>query len=404
MFSRIKSFLDRHKRKLFIGGAIVGGVALLSRYAEYKLLQWHEQQTRTMLEKQKKHHHYENTQRTANATVMSLAGSMREVVCRELDTDALLQAVRDQPEHKLAIWEQLKVVGFSRAISVVYISSLVASAIRVQLMLLGGYTYGDLIQSGHAGIPISQALQQKYLAAVHYLVEEGIPRLAHHVTRAVTRIVTGLPLTRSLTLSQLEAIYQEVRLILAGESGSHETALEGASCKLDHWSKYVLKSPVPPEEDGGEERVLYNMLIETVDVIDSEDFNIVMDTLIQHGFNHLLDRVADFYPMPKSDFPNSTSENWVDNVSRNCPAGVTSNGDRDDASRNFVAQNISILNDSVLPVAKLVPVFSGIVHAALSPAPGQLLQKILTDSKLDTLGANVYEAFAVPLGQGGEKR
>lgn len=403
MFSRIRSFLSRHKRKFIIGGAIVGGVALLSRYAEYKLLQWHEQQTRTMLEKQKKHHHYENTQRTANATVMSLAGSMREVVCRELDTDALLQAVRDQPEHKLAIWEQLKIVGFSRAISVVYISSLVASAIRVQLMLLGGYTYGDLIQSGHAGIPISQGLQQKYLAAVHYLVEEGVPRLAHHVTRAVTRIVTGLPLTRSLTLSQLEAIYQEVRLSLAGESGSSESAPAGTSCKLDQWSKYVLKPPVAPEEDG-EERVLYNMLIETSDVIDSEDFNTVVDTLIQHGFNHILDRVADFYPMSKSDLPNIGSENWVDNISRDSPTSVASNEERNDACRNFVAQNISILNDSVLPVAKLVPVFSGLIHAALSPAPGQLLQKILIDSKLDTLGANVYEAFAVPLGQGREER
>lgn len=401
MFSKVRDFFDRHKKKFVIGGVIIGGVALLSRFAERKLLEWHDQQTRTLLEKQKKHQHFENTQRTANATVMSLAGSMKEVVCRELDTDALLQAVRDQPEHKRTIWEQLKVIGFSRAIVVVYISSLVASAIRVQLMLLGGYTFGDIIQSGHAGIPISQGLQQKYLAAVHYLVEEGVPRLSGHVTKTVTHIVAGLPLTHTLTLTQLESIFQEVRLSLSGESTSYGAAREEMSCRLEQWSKYVLQPPIPPEGDEGEEQVLYNMLIETIDVIDSDDFNIVMDTLLQHGFNHLLDRVADFYPLSKSNHASSTSENWVDNISRDFPTSVNSSEDDNPTlGKSTFVNNLSILNNSALPVAKLVPVFSGVVHAALSPAPGQLLQKVLIDSKLDTLGANVYEAFAVPLGQG----
>lgn len=395
MFARIKDFIYRHRRKFLIGTAVIGGITLLSRYAEHKLLEWHDTQTRMLVEKQKRRQHYENTQRTANATVMSLAGSMKELVVKDLDSEALLLAIREQPQHKHNIWEQLKVVGFSRAVSVVYISSLVASAIRVQLMLLGGYTFGDLVHVGHAGTPISQALQQKYLTAVHYLVEEGVPKLTQHVTRAVTRIAAGLPLTQQLTLSQLEAIFQEMKLSLAGEATSQYDA-DSRQCKLDQWPKYVMQVPVPPEDDSAESRVLYNMLLETCDILSSEDFTTVMDTLIQHGFSHLLDRMADFYPLSKVQHQGeSAAGNWVNNINREEPLSV-------DGSNSLVpklnpSQGSSFLNNCSLPVAKLVPVLSGVVHGALSPAPGQLLQKILMEDKLETLGANVYEAFAVPL-------
>lgn len=383
-----------------IGGTVIGGVVLLSRYAERKLLEWHDHQTRTLMEKQKKRQHYDNTHRTANVTVMSLSGSMKEAISFELDADALLQAVREQPQHKQSIWEQLKIVGFSRAISAVYVASLVASAVHVQLMLLGGYTFGDLIHSGHAGTPISQALQQKYLAALHCLVEEGIPMLSTHITRAVTHIITGLPLMRPLTLCQVEAIFQEIRLILAGEIISQDGIHERKTSKLDPWSRYVLHTPVPPEGESAEDRVLYNMLIETNDILESEDFCTVMDTLIQHGINHVLDRLADFYPIPKSQLGVSVAtQNWVDNVSKEIPPSVSSDKGESSLSQDTPSHSSGFSSNSSLPVAKLVPILSGIVHAALSPTPGQLLQKVLTNDKLDALGANIYEAFALPLGQ-----
>lgn len=400
MFSRVKDFLYRHRRKFLVGGVIIGGAALLSRYAERKLLEWHDQQTRSMLEKQKKRQHYENTYRTANATVMSLSGSMKEVLSRELDAEALLQAVREQPQHKRSIWEQLKVVGFSRAISTVYIAGLVGAAIRVQLMLLGGYTFGDLIHSGHAGSPISQTLQQKYLTAVHFLVEEGIPKLVQHITQVVTRIVTGIPLNRPLTLTQLEGIFHEIRLAVAGETTSHDDTHTRRQ-KVEPWSKYVLQLPVPPDGESEEEKVLYNMLIETSDILDSEDFCTVMDTLLQHGFNVLLDRVADFYPVTKVQEAGAAKENWVDNVSRDLSPGLPS----PDAGEKVAGPQIvpphcsNFISGSTVPVAKLVPVLSGVVHVALSPTPGQLLQKVLTNERLDSLGGNVYEAFALPLSQ-----
>merc|ERR1712002_941800 len=102
-------------------------------------------------------------------------------------------------------------------------------------------------------------------------------------------------------------------------------------------------------------------------------------------------RLADFYPIIKPE-SGDTPENWVDNVNRNSCTSIALKESDEKLERIAGPQN-KFLNNSTLPVAKLVPIFSQMVHATLSPAPGQLLQKILTDTKLDSFGANVYEAF-----------
>ncbi|CAL4101734.1 unnamed protein product, partial [Meganyctiphanes norvegica] len=288
MFSRIKDILYRHRRKIYIAGVLFGGAALFKRYVEYKLIEWHNTQTKTILERQKKRQYYENIQKTTNATILNFSKSLKEVIIRDLDADALLQAIKEQPHHKQTIWEQLKNVGFSRAISVVYVSALAVSTLEVQLMLLGGYTFNDLCADGYAKTPISSRLQEKYLAAIHYLIEQGLSKLLVDITRATDRIVSGLPLAHLLTIGQLEGILKEIHLSLRKEINLNES---NGTCCLEPWSRYVMSVPISPDWESDEERVLYNMLLETCDILDSEDFSVVCDNLIQVGMNHLLDRV-----------------------------------------------------------------------------------------------------------------
>jgi len=343
------------------------------------------------MDRQKKRQHYENLQRTTNATILNLANSLKEVILRDLDTDALLQAIKEQPQHKQAIWQQLKNVGFSRAISIVYVSSLAVSAIEVQLMLLGGYTFCDTISSDNSRAPIFAQLQEKYLAAIHYFVEEGLPKLLVAVTKAADRIVMGLPLTSQLTIGQLEGILKEIHLSLKNEnikSNSH------GSCTLEPWSQYIINAPLSSSTESTEEGVLHNMLIETCDIFESEDYSVVCDTLIQVGLNHLLDRIVEFYP---STSPVDSKSNWVDKVEENTSNNVQSL----DSNLGHEAQVSDKIPPSTLQstmaVAKLVPVLSGLVHASLSPAPGQLLNELMLNDKLISLGANVYEAFSTPI-------
>lgn len=388
MFSRIKDILYRHRRKFYIGGAVVGGLALLSRYAEYKLIEWHNKQTKSIMNRQKKRQHYENLQRTTNATILNLSNSLKEVIVRDLDTDALLLAIKEQPQHKQTIWQQLKNVGFSRALSIVYVSSLAVSALEVQLMLLGGYTYCDTISSGNSRTPVSAQLQEKYLAAIHYFVEEGLPKLLIAVTRAADRIVMGLPLTNQLTIGQLEGILKEIHLSLRNENKKNDSH---GSCSLEPWSRYIINVPLSSDTESTEEGVLHNMLIETCDIFESEDFSVVCDTLIQVGLNHLLDRIVEFYPSSSIE----SKSNWVDKVEN------VSNLQSLDSNVDYEAQVSEKIPShtlqSTMAVAKLVPVLSGLVHASLSPTPGQLLNELMLNDKLISLGANVYESFSTPM-------
>ncbi|CAL4123628.1 unnamed protein product [Meganyctiphanes norvegica] len=391
MFARIKDVLYRHRRKFYIVGVLFGGSALLKRYVEYKLINWYNTQTKEIYDRQKKKQHYENLQKTINATILNLSKSLKEVILRDLDTDALLQAIKEQPQYKQTIWGQLKNVSFSRTISVVYVSALAVSALEVQLMLLGGYTFSDrLCKEDSSKQPISTHLQEKYLAAIHYFIEQGLPKLLDVITRATNNIVKGLPLTHVLTLGQLEGILKEIHLSLRKEINS---SLSDEPCSLEPWSSYIMSVPLSPDCESTEERILYNMLIETCDILDSEDFSELYDNLIQVGINHLLDRISEFYPVSSSV---DAKSNWIDKVedtnsknSENIGSNMIDKSSKCDKSSSGSFQ-------STMVVAKIIPVLSGLVHAALSPTPLQLLNELMINDKLVALGANVYEAFSSP--------
>merc|ERR1711913_165613 len=72
--------------------------------------------------------------------------------------------------------------------------------------------------------------------------------------------------------------------------------------------------PLSSDWESTDERVVYNMLIETCDIFDSEDFSIVCNNLIQVGLNHILDRIAEFYPVSSSVNQKSS---WIDKVEEN---------------------------------------------------------------------------------------
>ena len=405
MFSRFKDFLYRHRRKFLFGGLLAGGMVFASKYAEQKFIEWQERERNILLEKQKRRQHFDSTKRTANTTIFSLSSSLKEVIVRELDSDTLLQAIRDQPATKHISWEQLKIVAFSRTICTVYSSSLLAAVVHVQLMLLGGYTYGDLINEGHAGVSITQQVQRRYLLLIQDFVTNGLVDLIETIGRAVYHTVNGLSLSRSLTIKQLEGVFQEIVLSLTGEKVLQEASNTG-SFVLHPWSYYVTRESLNAEESSSNdavEQLLKNMIVETSDVLDSNDFNCVVQTLIQQGLNHILDRVTEYYP---------TNNTFYKNANNNIETHTNENSDIKDISSPSTDEDDKIVNispDSIveqpetyiwnaeLPVAKLIPLLCHLVHGALSPAHGQLIQKLINDGKLETLSYSVYEGFSIPL-------
>ena len=171
------SWWQRNRRKILVGsGLAVGGVALY-KFAERKLEEFREAEAQESLKRARKQHHFDSNQRTCNMTALSMAPTLGDALSAKIDTEKLLQLLQSKPENKLQIWEEIKVLAFTRTMAAVYGTCLLIVTLRVQLNLLGGYMYLDAIEGhNHLGIvqkvPVAtQQVQQRYLSSIQHLVQ-----------------------------------------------------------------------------------------------------------------------------------------------------------------------------------------------------------------------------------------
>lgn len=109
VFSKIGSFVNRHRKKFITGGIIISGTILLAKYGQYKLKEWQENQAKEFLDRTRKQHHFENTERTCNQTILKLLPSLEEHLTLAINTEEIIAELRNSPENKLELWNKLKV-------------------------------------------------------------------------------------------------------------------------------------------------------------------------------------------------------------------------------------------------------------------------------------------------------
>ena len=190
MWESIKGFFRRHRRKFFITGAIVGGVYLLGRYARWRFAEWQRQQETEFVERARKQHHFESNLRTCTITFYSLVPSLRDALLEKLNCEAITAKLRERPSNKLELWEQLKLLSFTRTVASIYSSCMLFVFLRVQLNIVGGYMYLDsLVVTGEGSngkkVHIADGLQKRYLALVSYLLGDGLDFLVENIRRTV---------------------------------------------------------------------------------------------------------------------------------------------------------------------------------------------------------------------------
>ena len=190
MWGSIKGFFQRHKRKFFITGLVVGGSYLLGKYAKWRFTEWQRRQEMEYVEQARKQHHFESNLRTCSVTLFSLVPSLRDALMEKLNCEAITAKLRDRPSNKLELWEELKVLSFTRTVASIYSSCMLFVFLRVQLNIVGGYMYLDsLILTGEATkgrqVQIAEGLQRRYLALVKYLLGDGLDFLVEEVKRTI---------------------------------------------------------------------------------------------------------------------------------------------------------------------------------------------------------------------------
>ena len=163
---------------------------MVGRYAKWRFAEWQRQQEMEYVEQARKQHHFESNLRTCTITFYSLVPSLRDALMEKLNCEAITAKLRERPANKLELWEQLKVLSFSRTVASIYSSCMLFVFLRVQLNIVGGYMYLDsLVGTGENSngkkVHIAEGLQKRYLALVSYLLGDGLDFLVEEIRRAV---------------------------------------------------------------------------------------------------------------------------------------------------------------------------------------------------------------------------
>uniref|UniRef100_A0A6Q2Z2L9 Peroxisomal biogenesis factor 3 n=1 Tax=Esox lucius TaxID=8010 RepID=A0A6Q2Z2L9_ESOLU len=352
MFSSTWNFLKRHKRKFVFAGAFVGGVYFLGKYAQKKIREMQEHEASVYINQARRQFHFESNQRTCNMTVLSMLPTLREAIIHHLNSENLTTLLKTKPANRLEIWEDLKIISFTRTIVAVYSTCMLVLLLRVQLNIIGGYLYLDNSVTKNGMLPLAPPdVQQQYLSSMQHLLGDG------------KRHFHSLSLKQSLSLQDLEQHLNQIRAqVEKGVGGSvhrplswymmadEENTLAAQACGLTANDVTTIK-----------------LLNETRDMLESPDFGTVLNTCFNSGFNRFLDNMAEFFRPPP--------------------------GAQGDSAPGTTPDSLSHVS---LPVAKIIPIVNGQIHSICSEIPSHFVQDLLMIDQVKEFAANVYETFSSP--------
>ena len=152
----------------------------------------------------------------------AVAPRLKYVLQRHLDMTAQLRVLRApaadkvSPRDKLAAWDDLKILAFTRVAASCLSLAILSLHMRVMLNILSRQLYlenaleGTPARDGWPSLAVDA--QEKFLG----LVEKGFPtlgvrRLIRAVRAIVSRKVANLQLSRSLDAKELGALLEEIR-------------------------------------------------------------------------------------------------------------------------------------------------------------------------------------------------
>jgi len=339
MFSKIREFARRHHRKFLVLGAVVGGGVFLKRFAEQKFLQWQEKEMNQLMERSRKQQHFESTERTCNLTITSVTPQLQTTLSKTLDSDSITLLLKNKAPNKKDLWEQLKIIAFSRIVSYIYSHTMLVILLRTQVNILGAYLYRANQNPSDVELELDPDVQNQFLSASSFSLSSGTEEFCQMVERVVSSQVKCLSLKDSLTLVDLERILQDIH---------HAVDLE----LEQQFNGSITGFLLPPSESSS--TPVDKMMSETREILDSSEVKELLTSSVKMGLTCILDKLAETMPL------------------------LT-----DKTSADFVHPNaIGVY------VAKLIPVLNNFIYQDVW---NDLLLRI---DPLRTFGANIYESFS----------
>jgi len=377
MFSRVRNFLSRNKKKFITGGIVIVGAGIAFRYAQRRLIEYQEQQVKEFLEKARRLQHFESTEKTCDQAIYGLMPGLCDAILKMLDTDSLLAELRTNTDRKLELWEELKFLAFARCTAFVYATTILVASLRVQLNIIGGYMYKDTI---HSEAKITKEIQTVYnLLLIQHLMNSGLQELVKIIRGNIQKIMKNHSLKEKMTLSDVEQLFWSI-----------QTAIDKDINK--NLVQFVLPAEVHHNQ---QDEILNKMLGDTLDVLECGDFIDLCESSFNNGFNVVIDKIADFYVQP---------ENGKNKLNGKVEPDSLPSTSRATSENLFLNNNGHVnINNLSLPLAKLIPIVNALTtqiitnNASDNKSPKNLSASLVTlqilNQNIKTMGANVYEVY-----------
>lgn len=361
---KVYSFLCRHRRKFIFAGVLVGGVVGSVKFAQYKMTRWMEEEEAKYLEEVKKEKHFEKTQEHCFTIVEALVKPLKGTIYAEINTEAVTELLKKEKsaERKLELWNELKILVFTRMSTAVYVTALSAAIVSLQLSQLAAKVYTNTKE----GKPntISDATQRWFLSISHeFLNDGGIELISKELNKICTDLTESMPLQGLLSNTDMGSLFKSIHQRV---KNSERLCFSVSDENCDN-SLNIISAFVPPPSDMNlslsEEGTLRKELVDEIwDILDSSDCITVFDECITSAFDFICVK-----------FNNAMTANFK-------VASESIDSDPTDViSRSFS-----------LALAKALPLINAQTDAVCTEA---LIKKILAINLLSNFSANVFESY-----------
>lgn len=390
MFSRIRGFLSRHKRKFIVGSIVISGIVFLTRYTQRKLREYQENEIKILMETTKKRQYFESTERTCNQTILSLAATLRNSIIKETDTEAIISQLKDGSADKIASWNQLKVLAVTRSAVIIYSYTMLVTFLRIQLNLISGYMYKS-VQSSTENDIIQSEVQAKYLEHSSYFIYEGVKELTDFIKSKVDEVVASWSLLKQLTWRDLEQMYWAIISSISADSARNPVK------KLTRYMLHDTNELLSLSRVSAESSVYANLIIQTMDISESEEVQDLMQKCIRSGFVLFVDHLATYFDgASKANVRCNDQDAMLSSVSSE-ETGIESLAST--SSNKPIANGLTEFIDTsktTMALAKIIPILNGQIpdNPLVKDLAADWLQRLVLNDDLKTLGANIYEAVS----------
>lgn len=299
---------------------------------------------------------------------------------------------------KLELWNELKIMSFTRTVTALYSLTFLTLLTQVQLNLLGRFTYVSSVialsnttdasyrvdapavkgsLSSTAG-QLDFQTEKKYLTFSYWLLHEGWRRWSEKVRDVVEDVVGGISLKKAFTSKDFSDLLEEIRSRL-----EYTEDMEGERVPVN-MREYMLPDEASDEREvlraGGVDEfdlvvdpVLRNLLDETRDFIDSADFTTVLSSTLATTFARFnLALQPTFNPFLLSPPQSGNS------------AVIAEIEDDEDIDR-------------AVPLVTLLPLVARQVHLIINGVPNEYVESLAMVKELQAFSAIVYSSFSEQL-------